>query len=265
MSEAFKWNPVDYSKNSSAQLTWALDLIGKLALKGDESIIDIGCGDGKVTAEIAKHVPSGSVLGIDSSEVMVGFARESFSADAFPNLSFQVMDARALSLRSTFDVVFSNAALHWIVDHRAIIEGVAQIMNPGGRLLFQMGGKGNAQDIIDVLGDLVKTEEWEVFFRDMENPYGFYGPDEYLPWLEAAGLTPVRVQIIEKDMKQNGRAGLLGWMRTTWLPFIQRVPEDMKEQFLNSVIDEYIVRFPLDADGNPHVAMVRLEVEAVKQ
>ena len=113
------WNAVDYAKNSLAQLAWARELMEKLLLRGNESLLDIGCGDGKITAQLASAT-TGYVLGIDSSSGMIQIASEKFSDTNYPNLSFAQMDAADIQLSEKFDVAFSNAALHWIGDHVAV-------------------------------------------------------------------------------------------------------------------------------------------------
>ena len=107
-----KWNAAAYAANSAVQQGWARELIAKLKLRGDEHILDVGCGDGKVTAEIAAAVPRGLVVGIDASAEMISFARKTFPASKIPNLKFQIGDARQIRLTKKFDVVFSNSALH---------------------------------------------------------------------------------------------------------------------------------------------------------
>ncbi len=261
-----RWNPLDYQGNSEAQLQWARELIGKLDLMPDERVLDIGCGDGKVTAEIARIVTDGRAVGIDSSEDMIRFAVDSFPPDQWPNLSLAVMDASATEFDGEFDLVFSNATLHWIIDHRPVLSGIARALRPGGRCLLQMGGRGNASGIIEVLhspGPL--RERWGSRFEGMPFPYGFHGPEDYIPWLREAGMTAVRVELIERDMTQRGPEGLAGWVRTTWMPYTQRVPEEHRERFVMDVVDSYLQRHPLDDQGLAHVQMVRLEVEAVRQ
>jgi trans-aconitate methyltransferase len=147
----FKWNAQDYHKNSAEQQKWAGELILKLDLTGNERVLDIGCGDGKVTAEIAKRLPDGSVLGIDSSEEMIHFARKNFPSEKFANLAFEVMDARNLSFNGEFDVVFSNAGLYWVIDHLPVLAGIKKSLKSSGRVLLQMGGRGNAAAMLEVL------------------------------------------------------------------------------------------------------------------
>lgn len=260
-----KWDAADYAHNSSAQLVWARELIGKLDLSGSERVLDIGCGDGKVTAELARLVPGGKVLGIDKSDDMVKFAKKSFPIDEWRNLSFRCGDASRLEFREEFDVVFSNATLHWIVDHRPVLRGIARALKPRGRILLQMGGRGNAAGILALMEEARCSDRWSSFFDGFSEPYGFHGAEEYSQWLSSAGLRPVRVELIPKDMAQQGKEGLAGWVRTTWLPYTQRVPEHLRDEFVGEIVDRYVQKCPPDDDGTVHVEMVRLEVEAVRQ
>ncbi len=257
------WNAEDYARNSSAQLAWARELIGKLALRGGEAVLDIGCGDGKVSALLAQAAGAGRVLGIDLSADMVRVARERFPAGQFANLSFRQMDAAAIRLDERFDVAFSSAMLHWVADQRAVLSGVRACLRDGGRLLFQMGGRGNAEDVFGALRDVVARPEWRACFVGFGSPYHFLGPEEYGRWLPECGFRPLRVELIPKDMQHDGVAGLLGWLRTTWFPYTDRLPVERRDDFLAGVLDAYTAAHPLDAAGRTHVAMVRLEVEAL--
>lgn len=257
-----KWNPEDYARHSSAQWDWARELIAKLNLRGDETLLDIGSGDGKVSAAIARSLPHGEVVGIDNSQDMIDLAARAYPKLDYPNLSFHRMDAREITFENRFDVAFSTATLHWVIDHRPLLRGVARSLRRPGRLLFQMGGKGNAHDILSVLRLLTLYEVWAGFFRGFPFPYGFHSPEEYIPWLREAGLEPVRVELIPKDMVQAGPEGLAGWIRTTWMPYTERVPAERRESFISEVIGAYLKKHPLDDQGMVHVKMVRLEVEA---
>jgi len=224
----------------------------------------VGCGDGKVSAEIAGYLTSGRVVGVDSSIDMIESACTNFPREKHPNLSFQIADARFLPFTEQFDIVFSNAALHWIRNHNPVISGINNSLKPGGRILLQMGGKGNADSILSTSESILAKEEWQRFFSDFEFPYGFYDPEEYKSYLKQAALNPVRVELIPKVMSYDGKDGLAGWIRTTWLPYTQRVPDHKREEFINQIVAAYIQKYPLDDDGKVHVNMVRLEVEATK-
>ncbi len=259
-----RWNAADYAANSVVQQSWARELIAKLQLHGDEHILDVGCGDGKVTAEIARAVPHGSVTGTDASEEMIAFARKTFPARKHPNLGFHVMDARKISFSQPFDCIFSNAALHWVDDHRAFLRGAASVLKPGGRLVVSCGGKGNAQDVFVALRPEIRLKRWREFFRRMPTPYFFYAPGDYEKWLPKFGFQMQQLQLAPKDATYPGAEGFATWLRTTWIPYVQCVPEDRREEFIAAVTGRYVAKHPPDRENKVHVRMVRLEIDAVK-
>jgi trans-aconitate methyltransferase len=257
-----RWDADDYSRSSSAQQVWARELLAKLRLQGGESVLDIGCGDGKVTAEIAALVPDGRVVGVDSSAEMIRFATRSFGGGPAGNLTFLLRDARELDFEEEFDVVFSNATLHWVVDHGPVLRGISRALRAAGRILLQMGGRGNAAEIVALMDELPDDSIWQRYFPERVMAYGFHGPEEYAGWLVEAGLTPLRIELLAKDMTQPGKEGLASWLRTTWLPYTQRIPEEMRDEFVADIADRYLRSHPPDGDGLVHVQMFRLEVEA---
>ena len=259
-----RWNAADYAANSAAQQIWARELFAQLQLLGDEHILDVGCGDGKVTAELARAVPKGSVNGIDASPEMIRFARKTFPPDKHPNLTFQVMDARHICQARRFDIVFSSSVLHWVDDHPAFLRGAAACLRPGGRLVVSCGGKGNAQDVFVALRPEMRRKQWREFFRKLPKPYYFHRPADYEKWLPLFGFQTQAVKLSPKDAVYPGRDRFAAWFRTTWLPYTQRVPENLREEFTAGVVARYLAKHPPDAEGRVHVRMVRLEIDAVK-
>lgn len=259
-----KWNAAEYAANSCVQQTWARELIAKLDLRGDEHILDVGCGDGKVTAEIARAVPNGSATGVDASVEMISFAEKTFPKTRVSNLDFLAMDARDIKFARKFDLVFSNAALHWVDDHQKFLAGAAAVLKPGGRLVVSCGGKGNAHDVFVTLRPELRAKPWREFFRRMPEPYFFYTPDEYKKWLDKAGFKTRVLRLAPKDATYPGAEGFAAWLRTTWIPYVQRVPENIREEFIAAVTRRYVAKHPPDTDNNVHVKMVRLEIEAIK-
>jgi trans-aconitate methyltransferase len=295
-----KWNAADYAANSAVQQTWARELIARLDLHGDEHVLDIGCGDGKVTAEIARALPRGTVVGTDASPQMIEFAQKAFPAKQFPNLEFQVMDARKIKPANfsssspsrkeeragvrkptfsnskpftpleqgegvaLFDLIFSNAALHWVDDHQAILRGAASVLKTGGRLAVSCGGRGNAHDVFLALRPEIRLKRWCKFFRKMPKPYFFYAPEDYKKWLPKFGFKIRSVKLVPKDSVYTGVEGFVTWLRTTWIPYVQRLPENMREEFITAVARRYVAKHPPDAGDRVHVKMVRLEIDALK-
>ncbi|OIO55951.1 MAG: SAM-dependent methyltransferase [Alphaproteobacteria bacterium CG_4_10_14_0_2_um_filter_63_37] len=254
----FNWNAQDYAANATAQAGWAASVLPRLALRGDERILDIGCGNGAITAQLAAQVPQGVVVGMDASPAMVALARASHTA---PNLSFIQGDAQILPTPGPFDWAFSNAALHWVPDHRAMLTALHPRMAPGGRLLFSFGGHGNAAAMVQAIEAKRRAPRWRGYFDDFSFAYTFPEAGPYRALLEQCGWIPESVALVPKAMRHD-RAGLAGWIRTTWLPWVSRIPTGQVEDFVGGVIDHYCRDFPADEQGIITVAMCRLEALA---
>lgn len=265
MKPAIQWDPADYAEHSASQQVWARELLAGLSLRGTERVLDVGCGDGRVTAEIARLVPRGATVGVDISPEMIRHARVTFPATRFPNLRFQEMDARCLRFAEPFNLVLSNAALHWVDDHPAFLRGAAASLVPGGRLLVSCGGRGNAQDMFLAVRATLRLKRWRAFFRNLTRPYFCHGTDEYERWLPRHGFAVRAVRLTGKDAVFPERAALAGWFRTTWLPYTQRVAPDAREEFIADVLDRYLAKHPADAEGRIRVRMMRLEIDGVKR
>ncbi len=132
---AYPWDAGDYAQHSAVQARWASELLVKLEWPLSHDVLDLGCGDGKVSALLAGRVRQGSVTGIDASPEMVALACRYHAEKDTANLRFVQMDARELSFDRQFDVIFSNAVLHWIEEHPQVLAGCQGALRPGGRLL----------------------------------------------------------------------------------------------------------------------------------
>lgn len=258
----YSWDPKLYSSNSSAQKNWGFELLAKLNFKGNERFLDVGCGDGKLSAEVARSLPEGSVLGIDLSEEMISFAKSRYPQEKFPNLAFMQMNASELPFNSEFDIIFSNAVLHWIKAPETALRHIRRSLKPEGAFLAQLGGKGNAAEILKIIDIIVENEKWSSYFRNFVSPYGFYSPEEYGKWLKDAGFSIKRLELIPKDMALEGEKGLFALIASTWHPYTQRVPQELKGDFINELVALFVKNYPLDNKGYVHVQMKRLEIEA---
>jgi trans-aconitate methyltransferase len=174
------------------------------------------------------------------------------------------MDARKIKFARQFDLLFSNAALHWVDDHQAFLRGAASALKPGGRLVVSCGGKGNAQDVFVALRPEMRLKRWRTFFRRIPKPYFFYAPGDYEKWLRKFDFKVSALKLAPKDATYPGALGFATWLRTTWLPYAQRVPENLREEFIAAVTARYVAKHPPDAEGRVHVRMVRLEIDAIK-
>jgi len=260
----YKWNPEAYESISSEHKKWAEEALSKIRINGNERVLDIGCGDGKITAYIASLLPKGSVLGIDNSADMISFAKNKFHQPNWPNLSFQYGDATDLRYKEEFDLVVSFACLHWILDQIPVLKGIKRSLKLKGRLLVQFGGRGNVDEVLEIVNKKISEDKWARYFTDFTFHYGFFGVEEYQSWLDEAGFRTVRVELIPKDMVYSSIEGLVCWMESTWLPYIARIPNGLQQDFIREVTEDYVSTHPLDGDGQVHVKIIRLEAEAEK-
>ena len=121
-------------------------------------------------------------------------------------------DVKDIDFNCEFDLIFSNACLHWVTDHLPVLKKIKRNLKPSGHILFQMGGKGNAEHIIEVMGLAIEQAECSIF-NDFEFPYGFCSPDEYRGWLTKLGFTSIRAELVTKDMLHENEDKLAAWIR----------------------------------------------------
>ncbi|HJW76701.1 MAG TPA: methyltransferase domain-containing protein [Thermoleophilia bacterium] len=167
------WDPHDYERHSAAQEDWARRCLARLRLGGAERILDIGCGDGRITAELAAMVPHGRVVGIDSSPEMIAHASARHGGPAHAGLSFAIGDATSLSYSSHFDVVVSFNCLHWVGDQRAVLAGITRALAPGGRTFLHFGGRGNVAGLRMVIEGVTTGESWRALPAGFGFPWCF--------------------------------------------------------------------------------------------
>jgi trans-aconitate 2-methyltransferase len=153
-----------YEKASTHQREWGTALIAELNLQGTERVLDLGCGGGTLTAQMADLLLKGQVTGIDVSLGMI----EAAQPKARDNLQFALMDINDLRFSEEFDVVFSNATLHWVKDHRRLYENVGQSLRHDGRIRFNFAGDGNCSHFIRVIQDAMAQRTFSSYFAGFE-------------------------------------------------------------------------------------------------
>ena len=143
----FEFDGRKYKKASIHQKEWGNTLISELKLKGNERVLDLGCGDGVLTEQLSLAVPNGEVLGIDASIGMIETAKGIIK----DNMDFQQLDINEINYENEFNVIFSNAALHWVKDHKRLLENAYQALKIQGIILWDFGSSGNCANFIDVI------------------------------------------------------------------------------------------------------------------
>jgi trans-aconitate methyltransferase len=231
-----EWNATDYNRISTLQEVLAEQEIGRLKLGGSERVLDVGCGDGKVTAEIAPLVPHGSVLGVDPSHNMIDFAAAHFGA--VPNLRFEVADVRNLPYRDEFDLVVSFNALHWVNEQEKALRCIRAALEPGGRALLRFVPKSD-QALEYVIEEVRNRPRWAGFFANFRPSFAHFAPDEYRALAVAAGLTVAGIRVESGAWDFKSRAAFVDFCRGTFVEWTRLLPEGDRLAFITEVLDRY--------------------------
>jgi trans-aconitate methyltransferase len=248
------WDAELYDSKHSFVWRAALDLVEWLDPKPGEHILDLGCGTGHLTQEIAAR--GADVVGIDNSEAMLAEARRSH-----PALRFEHADAAELRTLRPVDAVFSNAALHWMTRPDAVAARVYEALRPGGRFVAEMGGKGNVRAVHAALEESIR----EAGHTPIEESSLLYFPSvgEYARVLEAAGFRVANALHFDRPTRLPEGAGeMRNWVRGFADRFLAVVPEEERDGVLRAVEDR--LRPVLHHHGAWHVDYVRLRVKAEK-
>jgi trans-aconitate 2-methyltransferase len=245
------WDPSLYQ--SQHAFVWQLGKgpLELLAAKPGERVLDVGCGTGQLTAEIA--IAGAEVVGLDQSPEMVAQARRNF-----PRLRFEVSDARSFAVDAPFDAVFSNAVLHWVKPAGAAVERVWLALKPGGRFVAEFGGRGNVSQLVGAIRAAMEQLGYATF--DALFPWYYPSIGEYAGLLEARGFDVTYGLLFDRPTPLEGESGLRDWVRMFGGVFLGAMrPEDHKRFF--QLVEERL-RPTQFHDGRWHADYRRLRVVA---
>lgn len=260
MKDTFEFNGEKYKKASKHQKEWGNRLMEDLQLHGNELILDLGCGDGVLTEHLAEFVPEGKVLGIDASIGMIETA-EKLTRE---NLKFMQMDINQMNFQSEFDVIFSNAALHWVKDHELLLNHAFSALKKGGVILWNFGSAGNCANFIEAVREVTAKEKYQDYFCDFEWPWYMPSRAEYEKMIEIVGFSKASVIEENADRYFGNADEIIGWIdQPCIVPFIGCVPDDKKGEFRSAVIESVLER-TRQPDGRCFETFRRLKVFAVK-
>jgi trans-aconitate methyltransferase len=243
------WDARLYDDKHSFVWKHGASLVELLAPQPGEAILDLGCGTGHLTAQIA--AAGVSVLGIDSSPPMIEEAHRNH-----PGICFEVQDARHLETLDQFHAVFSNAALHWIIEAEPVVQGIARALKPGGRFVAEFGGKSNVRLIVAAMQKALL----KIGVDSIESPWYFPSIAEYAGLLEEAGLEVTFATLFDRPTPLEGDDGMRKWVEMFGGHFLNHVPDEQREKFFRLIEDE--LRPALLRDGTWFADYRRIRVVA---
>lgn len=231
MSGARDWDAATYDRISRPQLAWATELLGRLELRGDEVVLDAGCGSGRVTEMLADRLPRGRVYGVDAAPSMVQHAARALEGRA----TILCQDLVKLDLPEPVDAIFSNATFHWIPDHDALFAALHRALRPGGRVVAQCGGRGNIDRFRRESDTVAAEEPFTSYFEGWQRPWTYASAEETEVRLRAAGFQDVRCWL---QAKPTTPPEPRTFAQTVCLVrHLDALPGELRERFLDRVME----------------------------
>ncbi|MCP4267650.1 MAG: methyltransferase domain-containing protein [Candidatus Brocadiaceae bacterium] len=258
---AYEFDGKKYEKASIFQQEWGNKIISELNLKGNEDVLDLGCGSGLLTANLARLVPNGNVIGVDASEGMMEAAKERERN----NLKFLLMDLNEFSLNHQFDFIFSSATLHWIKNHKRLWINIHKILKPNGFLRFNFAADGNCSHFFKAIKEVIVFEEYRKYFYGFQWPWYTPSLDEYKNILMNFAFSELNVWEENTDRFFSDREAVIRWVdQPNIVPFLEYIPNGKKELFRKIVIEQ-MIKESLQKNGKYFEKFRRINVFAKKR
>ncbi len=247
------WDAGTYARVSTPQQEWSGDVLDRLRLRGDETVVDAGCGSGEVTARLLARLPRGRVFAVDGSPSMVERARERLATEAAEGrVEFLCQDLTEAAIPVTSDRIFSNAVFHWIPDHPRLFGHLATLLDSGGRLVAQYGGRGNVAEAVEGIEAVLATGEYDQWLSTYRIPWTFNGPEETAGWLEDAGFESPECWLQERTARPEDPRGFFA--ASFLAPVRELLPDELFPEFLDRT---------MSAMGHPTTFdYIRLNIDA---
>lgn len=228
------WDAATYDRVSNPQVEMAEAVLARLPLRGDETVLDAGCGSGRVTELLLDRLPDGHVVAVDSAPSMVEHARETLADAIGARATVLCASLTELKLDEPVDAVFSNAVFHWIADHARLFERLFAALKPGGRLVAQCGGKGNIDAFRRLADEVAAEPPYAPYMEDFAGPWNYASPEDTKARLLAAGFEEARCWLQPWAVSPGDP---LEYARTVCLGnHLEALPEDLRQRYAEEVV-----------------------------
>ncbi len=247
------WDGENYKANSSIQTVWAASFFQKVNLRGNEDILDLGCGDGKITKQIALRVPNGFVHGIDLSPNQIKTAHALIDDSVQGRLSFSVGNAEDFHLDKKFDLIFSNAALHWVRDQDAVVQKSKEHLKPGGKIVFFIPAFWHLHTQRENTVQALKGTDKYAPYMNAQEPRNFpHSMDAYITRLITNGFKVDTIQLKPRDNIFASREQFWGFVNAWAFSEYDLIPANLRHGYVDDYVDTYMKQ-PLVLDGQKHI------------
>jgi trans-aconitate 2-methyltransferase len=227
------WDAVTYDRVADPQEEWGREVLARLELRGDESVLDAGCGTGRVTRALVERLPRGRVIGIDASPTMIERARQSLD-DFGDRVELRVANLVGLELAEPVDAIFSNATFHWILDHQSLFSRLFSLLRPGGAIEAQCGGEGNVMEWKRAIEAVEGDERFAPYLRGVLPSYYFASVGDTRARLERAGFAVGDVWVEERMVSPREPRDYVRGVGSADL--LERLPARLHEEFVDALL-----------------------------
>ncbi len=237
MPQSREWDSATYHQLSQPQVGWGKKVLERLPLRGDETLLDVGCGTGRLTAELLERLPRGRVIAVDLSSNMLQSARAHLLPRFQGRVTFIQADMQQLPLSGAADGIFSTAAFHWAPDHDRLFAGLLRALVPGGWLEAQCGGGPNLARVREHAKAVMATPEFKQYFADWGPPWEYADAETTAARLRRAGFVEVKTWVEPSPQQFPSAAEFSQYLGTvTFHRHLERLPsEELRERFLEAV------------------------------
>ena len=235
-----EWNAGIYHQVSAPQVSWGKKVLARIELRGDETVLDAGCGTGRLTRDLLEALPRGRVVALDVSQNMIDAARAYLIPDFGDRVEFIACDVLHMPFNGQFDGIFSTASFHWVHDHEALFRILHRALRPGGWLCAQCGGAGNLDRFFGRLHQLMAAPAYSPFFHDFASPWEFSDATTAAGRLKRAGFEAIETNLEEAPTQFSTPQEYQQFVGHIILHrHLQRLPTaELRESFLGTVTSQ---------------------------
>jgi trans-aconitate 2-methyltransferase len=238
-SDIREWNATSYHRVANPHVNWGKIVLERLPLRGDETVLDAGCGTGRLTELVLDRLPNGHVIAVDQSANMLQQAEAHLGPRFGDHVTYRQSDLLGLTVDEPVDIIFSTATFHWVKDHPALFRRLFHALKPGGLLIAQCGGGPNIAAIADHALGILHREPFAETTGDWNGPWNFAAAEETVDRLHAAGFTNATAEVIHAPVVLESEAAYCEFLETVVLgTHLERIPtEPLRRQFIDEMVD----------------------------
>jgi trans-aconitate 2-methyltransferase len=239
-SQAREWNSSEYHRLSGPQVRWGKKVLSRLRLRGDELLLDAGCGTGRLTGELLQALPRGRVVALDISQNMLRSAREYLRPQFGEQAQVVAADLQELPFESVFDGIVSTAAFHWVLDHHRLFHSLHRALRPGGWLQAQCGGGPNLARLRKRMTTLAASQKYSCYLASFPEPWFFQDAEGAAETLCRTGFFEVQTSLEAAPTLLDDRRHYMEFLKTVIVrTHLERLPDEgLREQYVFELADQ---------------------------